>query len=335
MDTIQLDEIAPGATIRFTVIDGMQYLSIRDFIMHMCEKDQNDAGQIWRRMTPDKLSELQTSCLNFKFPGRGQQDQPVITFPGAIKLAMFLPGENAKRNRSVMSKILVRYFAGDRTLIQEIEANAQSEAPMAQMAKAAVAASLPNSADSQALESRKRVLDEEERAVAVDYRRAETKKLNSEAQRMDSETRMRQFELLSNVTERYVALCDPNMQMDERAKLLLKDSLLNFVVQPPAPSSSSSTGLNPLLAADEEGAKGSIPFVTISAVANDLGYKFTSMQLKTVGKRIAKAYVAKYGVPPTKHDQFVDGAVRMVNTYQTKDRPLVEAELHAAHGLLV
>ena len=44
MATIPLDEIAPGATIRFTVIDGVQYLSIRDFIMHMCNTSNDYAG---------------------------------------------------------------------------------------------------------------------------------------------------------------------------------------------------------------------------------------------------------------------------------------------------
>jgi hypothetical protein len=44
MATIPLDEIAPGATIRYTVIDGVQYLSIRDFIMHACGTSNDYAG---------------------------------------------------------------------------------------------------------------------------------------------------------------------------------------------------------------------------------------------------------------------------------------------------
>lgn len=44
MATIPLDELAPGATIRFTVIDGVQYLSIRDFIMHVCETSNDYSG---------------------------------------------------------------------------------------------------------------------------------------------------------------------------------------------------------------------------------------------------------------------------------------------------
>ena len=45
MATIPLDEIAPGALIRFVVLDdGTQYLSIRDFIMHACGTSSDHAG---------------------------------------------------------------------------------------------------------------------------------------------------------------------------------------------------------------------------------------------------------------------------------------------------
>jgi hypothetical protein len=133
---IPLDEIIPGATVRVTVIDGVQFLSIRDFIMSMCAKDNKTASKIWERISDERKEDLATFCLNFKFPGQGQSEQPVITFPGAIKLSMFLPGESAKKNRSLMTEILVRYFAGDPTLIREIETNAASDDPVASMARA-------------------------------------------------------------------------------------------------------------------------------------------------------------------------------------------------------
>jgi hypothetical protein len=232
MDTIKLDEIAPGATIRFTVIDGVQYLSIRDFIKHMCDMHGNHAAEIWRRLNEDKRNELNSCCVLFKFPGRGQQDQTVITFPGAIKLAMFLPGEIAKKNRSVMSQILVQYFAGDRSLLQEIEANAQSEAPIAQMARAA----LPAAAADQEAVGRKRVLEKlevEERVVDMEYRR-----VDNEYKR--AQTNQIQWGVLHSVMDRYIELCDPGIIMDERAKVLFKDSLLNFAVKSSAPAGSLS-----------------------------------------------------------------------------------------------
>lgn len=64
--------------------------------------------------------------------------QPTITFPGALKLIMWLPGEKAKIFRSKIAEILKRYFAGDLTLLDDIQANAASSAPLNQFARAAM-----------------------------------------------------------------------------------------------------------------------------------------------------------------------------------------------------
>jgi len=138
IQTIPLDEILPGAAIRVTVISGVQYLSVRDLIMFVCDATVDYAGQIWRNVSFSRKSEVQDHLSSFHFPGRGQSDQPVITFPGAIKLSMFLPGKKAKKNRSLMANIIVRYFAGDRTLIEDIATNAMLDHPVAQMARDSV-----------------------------------------------------------------------------------------------------------------------------------------------------------------------------------------------------
>ena len=134
MQTIPFDDIVLGGEVRFAVIDGKQYLSVRDVIMCVCGVDNNDAGHIWRRMSPQQKNEVQTIWLKFQFPGRGQSPQPVITFPGAVKLVMFLPGEKAKTSRSVMANILQRYYEGDETLYPEIIANSLAANPVTQVA---------------------------------------------------------------------------------------------------------------------------------------------------------------------------------------------------------
>ena len=50
---IPFDEIVPGATVRLVVMKGTQYLSIRDLIMYLCDKDNKQAAQIWERLSPD------------------------------------------------------------------------------------------------------------------------------------------------------------------------------------------------------------------------------------------------------------------------------------------
>ena len=87
-----IDEIVPGATVRFTIIDGKQYMSIRDVIMHVCGKDNHRAAQTWREIPEKRKKELDEYCKTFQFTGRGQSEQPVITFPGAILLIGILPG---------------------------------------------------------------------------------------------------------------------------------------------------------------------------------------------------------------------------------------------------
>ena len=52
------DEIIPSASVRFAVVDGIQYLSIRDLIMVMCGKDGNQAAEIWRRLSDFKKEEV-------------------------------------------------------------------------------------------------------------------------------------------------------------------------------------------------------------------------------------------------------------------------------------
>ena len=130
LTTIPFDEIVNGASVRCTMIQDVQHLSIRDFIMHMCDKDCNHAAEIWRNLPDYYKTEVNDFILNFKFPGRGQSEQPVITFPGAIKLAMFLPGETAKKHRGRMAKILQRYYAGDMSLLDDVLKNSMSENPL-------------------------------------------------------------------------------------------------------------------------------------------------------------------------------------------------------------
>lgn len=279
----------------------------------------------WRRLSEDKKEEVLNNSVNYKFPGAGQKEQPVITFPGAVKLAMFLPGENAKKNRSIMAKILIRYYAGDPSLIPEIEANAASDAPVAQMARASLADEEREPENAISINNKRALenLEIEERAVNVRHK-------NAMAERAENENKIQhiksQLAVFNQVTDRYIFLCSPMAILDERARLIFKDSLLNFVVR-----------FNQHHQAAIAGADGEAPpapvaqpvgFLTISTVAQGLGYQFDSNQLKRIGARVAQAYYLKYKESPSKHEQFVDGAVRKVNTYQDKDRELIEAAIN-------
>ena len=111
MSVIPFDDIVPGSSVRFTVIEGEQYLSVRDLIMVMCGQTSKHALQTWYNLSEENKSEVSKFLGNFKFPGQGQSEQPVIKFEGALKLLMFLPGEKAKQYRSMASNIIMRYYA--------------------------------------------------------------------------------------------------------------------------------------------------------------------------------------------------------------------------------
>ena len=203
------------------------------------------------------------------------------------KMTFFFPGENAKKNRSAMAGIIHRYFAGDKSLLGEIEANAASDHPMAQMARD----SLPSHEE---LEDKKRKREMED---------AELQNKKTVTQNMR----------ISNITS-FTTLMDklsPNWTKDDRLVMqtqdLLKNTMFNNTDQ-----KSIANGEPDLNAS-----------ITVSQVAQDMDRHFTNSQLAKIGRRVAQKYREKYGEEPSKHDQYVDGGVRKVNSYTKRDKPLV------------
>ena len=63
----------------------------------------------------------------------------LINFGDAILLIMVIPGRTATQARMKFADIIRRYLGGDHSLLVEINANAQSDDPIAQMARASLA----------------------------------------------------------------------------------------------------------------------------------------------------------------------------------------------------
>lgn len=148
---------------------------------------------------------------------------PVITFKGVLKLIMHLSGDRAAQHRSSMVKILTRYYAGDGTLTDEIEANAKSTSPIQQMAKASLAIEhVP--VEGRSLEY-KRKLEE------LEYLKLEAEVENVKgATRAAELTRMeRAYDHVMKVTTSYRELCK-DKDVDAPALQILKENLLNKAI---------------------------------------------------------------------------------------------------------
>lgn len=64
--------------------------------------------------------EVLTESKNFKFPGKGQRETPVVGARGLVTIMNLLPGERAARFRAAEADVLVRYLGGDPTLVGEV-----------------------------------------------------------------------------------------------------------------------------------------------------------------------------------------------------------------------
>jgi len=338
---IPFDAITSGTSARVTVMDKVQYLSSRDLIMVGAGCSAKTANRIWERLPESRKQELAPHSRIFKFPGQGQTDQVVLNFKGALKLFMWVGGEKAKNYRSKMIEILQRYYAGDGSLLDEVAANAQSDGPVQQMARASLAAekeqeeqetqlTLPLKrrklelevakleADIEAQQIANRAAELENDAKRIANGAAEldndAKRIANGAAEQESEAKRKasEHEHLTKVTSSYQDLCKDTV-MDERARLILKDNFLNMAMvtsisAPAEPSIGKPTSL--------------------SMVAEKLKLKLSTNELISLGQELKKKYVEKHGKPPSKHQQLCGGRATMVNTYMEADEPLIEEVLN-------
>ena len=119
--------------------------------------------------------------------------------------------------------------------------------------------------------------------------------------------------------EMYQSLC-PNEEIDDRARLMFKDNLLNITSQSAFAASASSQ----LAIGNGSVSNASPKPLTISTVATEMGYRLSTKKSQEIGKRMAAWYRVEYGEEPATHEQYVDGAVRPVKSYTERDRDTLE-----------
>lgn len=280
---ISFAELVHGRENKVRVTDD-NLIYVSDLAMVLTGKTRDNAGHALREVPDDVFDS--TKYIERQI-GSGHKTK-LLTIEDSLELVMVLPGKMAQGFRIKFSKILVRFLAGDHTLIDEIRSNAASDSPVAQIARASL--------------SQVNLLDDSHKRKREEL---EIMKLETEIHCMERNSRMA-------VIDKYGDLC-ANSAIDERAKIMLKDWLLN--------STSSSRAITN----GEEA-----PSFSLSEVSHDLGFKFSTEQLAMVGRTVAKLYKERYGpdVVPSKHWQIVNGRATEVNTYFAKDKDLIERALN-------
>jgi len=107
-------------------------LALIDVAILFTGLDNNQAGLAIRRLL-EQFPEFQSNRLKFKFPGRGRQTVDVAPLAEALEFAFLLPGRTAAKVRQAAAKLLVRYFGGDLSLVDEICQINRVQAALAQI----------------------------------------------------------------------------------------------------------------------------------------------------------------------------------------------------------
>lgn len=224
------------------------------------------------------------------------------------KVAQLSGNPQAIKNREAVLVLLKQQH-------DELRATMHVQAPIAP-ASSVVCGQVPLEMD---LTAKKRQMEREDALFEIEM--AERKQ---RLMQLTAEAQAKVVDVQKTLMETYTSLC-PNMVIDDRARLMFKDNLLNIASQSaPSASSQLAIGNGSATNSNTNSNTNSKP-LTISALALSLGHRFDDGQLQKIGREMAAEYRQKYGHNPGKHEQFVKGAVIPVNSYTERDRGMLEA----------
>lgn len=282
-------DVVQGRDANVPLTDNMLHVVKMVMVFSGLARDQS--GLVLRRLSDDVFPSI--NLIEKNIGGSGNSKTKLVSFEHAIQLIMVLPGKVARETRVAFAGVIHRFLAGDKSLIKEIEANAESSSPIAQLARA----TLPEPTLEDPETRRKRVMREDLDLINLqeDIKDKRIKNMHSF------------MGLMSTVRPDW-------MQTDARFRLQTEDMIKNILAVP--------VTIAPLLT-NGESAKHQAT-LSISQLARELGCKkMLHAHLSSAGTRAAKLFRARYGQEPIKHRQWSDGAERDINTYTEADRPML------------
>jgi hypothetical protein len=255
-----------------------------------------------------------------------------MTIRGLQRLLMILGGKIAAEFREIVEGTFTRVMAGDKSLIEVINANAVSQEPVQQAFRQALAQEPVEPVldefclkrkreredllfDMEMLERKVRLeetqlrLENDKLALENGKLALENGKLSLEERKLDHETKL--IEHVNTSMGSINALKDW-ANVDQRTKLQAEDHIKNVLFNKMATAGPAA-----------DGTQASSP-LNVSILAKELGFKCSEGELQRIGREMAKKYRETYKCNPSKHKQFVGGNFIPVNSYMERDRSLME-----------
>jgi hypothetical protein len=295
-----------GQSIRGMACDGAQYFSVYDFLTKACKYgNPGSARNEFKRLISDGSEykdEVVSFCYYLKFSGTGQRETPCMTIRGLQRLLMILGGKVAADFREIVEGTFTRVMAGDQSLIEVINANAASQAPVQQAFRAA-------------LEQEPVVEPGLDEFCLGQKRERDVLDLAERRHRFEAEKRDKALEH----TSKAVALIQSFKTIDERTQLQFEDHIKNIILSPGrsfvSPRALDSAGGEPSSETES---------ISVSVLASEMGCSCSDKEIQTIGRVMAAKYRSKYDRDPPKHKQYVKGNYVPVNSYMARDRDMME-----------
>ena len=253
-------------------------------------------------------------CKNLKFPGSGQRDTPCMTVRGLQRLLMILGGKVGAEYRALVESTFSRVVAGDQSLIEVINANAASDAPVQQAYRAALAQEPAAPVLDELCGVKRRERQEQELDMELEERRIRIEETRLRLAKAKCEQVLFAVETIESIKSKSM--------VDERTKLQLEDHIKNLILTPqPSRAVAMITDAyqQPQPPPNETAA------LNVSIVATELGYrKCSDGDLIKMGRALAAKYRETYKRGPPQHKQYIKGNYIPVNSYMERDRPMME-----------
>ena len=197
---------------------------------------------------------------------------PVMTLQALQRLLVILGGKVSSDFRTIVLGVFTRYMAGDRTMLEEIQANAVSDAPIHQAYRQAL---VQEPVVDAAGAKRQLELEIEERKLALEERKLALEERKSRMPTDLQEKNMQNVQMFAGL----LTSLNPDWKKDARLRLQLEDSMKNAYFTPGQP-----------LITNGEAQVSLTRSIDVSTVAQDLGMRLKDGDKLAIGKLWKQKY---------------------------------------------